>query len=197
MTLAPTIPYTPALSAGTHSQQDVNAWLETVHGDMLRKIARREHRKVRTLEVEDVEQHVFLTLFSRAKGTDFRLWESAGIADLAIKIAREYVNKERIDYMHFSCAYIYTPAMVEMYLKDCAWSMPEDIPDVDGRMDVMAEFDNLPLRQRQVLFAKYGMGERFADADPRRKMAERAVDKITERLNTGVGMKRVELADAQ
>lgn len=175
----------------------VNEWLEATHGEMLRKIARREHRKVRTVEVEDVEQHVFLTFFQRAKGTDFRLWEAAGIADLAIKIAREYVNKERIDYMHFACAYIYTPAMVESYLRECVWTMPQEIPEVDGRIDVMAEYDNLPLRQRQVLFLKYGMGERFADADPRRKMADRAVDKITERLNTRVGMKRVELADAE
>ena len=175
----------------------VNEWLTNVHGDMLRQIARREHRKVRTLDVEDVEQHVMTTLYSRAKGTDFRLWEKAGIADLAIKISREYVNKERIDYMHFSCAYIYTPSMVEAFLQNCVWNMPQDIPDVDGRIDVIAEFDNLPLRQRQVLFTKYGLGERFADADPRRRMADRAVDKITERLNTRVGMKRVELSDAQ
>lgn len=183
--------------ARTHVATDVNNWLTETHGEMLRKIARREHRKVRTVEMEDVEQHLFLTLFSRAKGTDFRLWEAAGIADLAIKISREYVNKERIDYMHFACAYIYTPSMVESLLRDCVWSMPQDIPDVDGRMDVMAEFDNLPLRQRQVLFTKFGLGERFVDADPRRRMAERAIDKITERLNTRVGMKRVELSDAQ
>ena len=183
--------------ARTHVHSDVNEWLTNVHGDMLRQIARREHRKVRTLDVEDVEQHVMTTLYSRAKGTDFRLWEKAGIADLAIKISREYVNKERIDYMHFSCAYIYTPSMVEAFLQNCVWNMPQDIPDVDGRIDVIAEFDNLPLRQRQVLFTKYGLGERFADADPRRRMADRAVDKITERLNTRVGMKRVELSDAQ
>lgn len=186
-----------AAPARTHVGTDVNNWLTEIHGDMLRKIARREHRKVRTVEVADVEQHLFLTLFQKAKGTDFRLWEAAGIADLAIKISREYVNKERIDYMHFACAYIYTPAMVESLLRDCVWSMPQDIPDVDGRMDVTAEYNNLPLAQRVVLFTKYGLGERFTDGDSRRKMSERAVDKITERLNTRVGMKRVELSDAQ
>lgn len=187
----------PAESPARFDCLAVNEWLETVHGDMLRKIARREHRKLRTAEVEDVEQHLFLTLFSRARGTDFRLWDPAGIADLAIKISREYVNKERIDFMHFSCAYIYTPSMVEAFLQNCVWNMPDDIPDVDGRMDVITEYENLPLRQRQVLFIRYGMGEKFANADPRRKMADRAVDKITERLNTRVGMKRVELSDAQ
>lgn len=185
------------MTVHTHDNRAVNEWLMTVHEDMLRKIARREHRKVRTLDIDDVEQHLFLTLFQKAKGTDFRLWETAGIADLAIKISREYVNKERIDYMHFSCAYIYTPGMVEGYLQGFVWDMPEDIPDVDGRMDVMAEYNNLPLRQRQVLFLKYGTGEKFASEDPRRRMAERAVDKITERLNTAVGMKRTELSDAQ
>ena len=183
--------------ARPHIATDVNEWLVTEHGDMLRQIARREHRKVRTVAIYDVEQTLFETLFMKAKGTDFRLWERAGIADLAIKITREYVNKERIDYMHFSCAYIYTPAMVETYLRECVWNMPTDIPMIDGRVDVIAEYNNLPLRQRQVLFLKYGAGERFADADPRRKMSDRAVDKIAERLNTRVGMKRVELADAQ
>ena len=164
---------------------------------MIEKIARREHKGVRTVEQEDVVQQVLLKFYEYSKGTDFSIWDKDGIADLAIKEARKYVNRERIDYMHFSCNYIYTPAMVERYLIEGVWQEVEDVPDMDGRVDVMREYNALPLPQRQVLFIKYGLGETIPNADPRRKMADRAVDTITARLNISAQMRRLELSDVE
>ena len=181
----------------THSPSAVIDWLHETHDDMIAKIARREHKELRTAEPEDVVQAVREGFYARAKGTDFTLWDRDGIADLAIKLAREYVGKERIDFMYFSCAYVYTPAMVEQYLREGLWWEVEDVPDVDGRIDVRREFDRLPRHYKVALFLKYGLGETFSQADPRRQAVIKAVDKITNGLNISAKMRRVELADAE
>ena len=182
--------------ATKHDNIAVNKWLEDVHGDMLTKIAKREHKGCRTTEVDDVIQEVRKGFYSRSRGTDFMLWDTDGIADLAIKIAREYVGRERIDYMHFSCNYLYTPAMVEQYLREGVWWEVEDVPDVDGRIDVAREFKTLPLATRRLIFAKFALGEKgFSDAA--RMAITRGIDKITERLNISAQMRRLELADVE
>ena len=182
----------------SHNPQDVIDWLHATHGAMVSKIARREHNGVRTVEPEDVEQTVLQALFEYAKGTDFRNWDTNGIADLAIKEARKYVNRERIDYMHFSCNYIYTPAMVTTYLREAVWAELENVPDIDGRVDVKREYDALPLRQRRLLFRKFGLGEQFPASETADRLAiGRAVDKITERLNISATLRRLEMSDAE
>ena len=41
-------------------------WIADNHAELVTKIARREHRGIRTIEVEDVEQHVWLTLAKKS-----------------------------------------------------------------------------------------------------------------------------------
>lgn len=170
-------------------------WIANVHGEMIAKIAKREHRGLRTLDVDDITQSIHAEFAQLSHKNDFTLWETNGIAALAGKMARKYVNRERTDYMYFSANFIYTPSMVETYLAECVWTELDEVPDVDGRVDVRREFDKLPLNHRQVLFIKYGLGETFEHTDPRRKMAERALDRLTARLNTGAQREWVELSD--
>lgn len=166
------------------------------HGEMIEKIAKREHRGLRTLDVDDIYQSILAEFTQLAATQDFTLWDARGIAALAGKMARKYVNRERTDYMHFSANFIYTPELVEMFLSECIWNAVDDVPDIDGRVDVLREFENLPLNQRQALFLKYGIGEQFKHSDPRRKVAERAVDRLTSRLNSKAPQEWVDLADA-
>jgi hypothetical protein len=161
------------------------------HSVMVSKIAKREHKGAVTVTVEDVAQAVWLFLFENVQHLNG--YTAAGISDLATKSARKYLLKERIDYMYFMGNFIYTPEIVETYLKDALWSNVEDVPDIDGRVDVTAEFNRLPLDHRQILFRKYGLGENPNREDhAARKTAERALVLITNNLNLKLNQTKVD-----
>lgn len=179
-------------------------WLVENHSETIAKVARKEHRGVQTLDFEDVEQAIWLKLTEKSrqtssyKGTDFTTWDAPGIAALATKIAREYVSRERIEYMHFAGAFIYNPAIVEVYLADAVWKNVEDVPDIDGRVDVRDAVATLPLETRRLLFIHFGLDQPY---DQRTHKAEysrvqRAVERISDVLNMGSGVKLGEVADA-
>lgn len=179
----------------------VVAWIAMTHPELAEKTARREHRGVRTIETDDIEQHIWLTISQKAlkadgTGTDFRLWDRAGISDLMTKVAREYVQRERIEYMHFAGAFVYTPAIVEVYLKDAVWAELEDVVDIDGRVDVRDIIKTLPLETQRALFIHYGMDTPYKGGTPEYMRVYRAVETISDRLNMGSGVKIGDMADA-
>lgn len=182
------------------SQNPVTAWLVENHALTVTKISRRELRGCQTTTAEDVEQHVWLKLCEWAqadgKGTDFRTWDRFGIADLIVKIARKFIARERIDFMHFAGAFVYTPAIVEVYLKDAVWANVEDVVDIDGRVDVRDAIQSLPLATQQALFIHYGMDQPYTAGTATYKRVMRAVDTISDRLNMDSGVKLGDLADA-
>jgi hypothetical protein len=173
------------------------------HALTVTKISRRELRGCQTTTAQDVEQHVWLTLGEKAlkangKGTDFSAWDRFGISDLIVKIARDFIARERIEYMHFAGAFVYTPAIVETYLKDAVWADLEDVYDIDGRVDVRDIIQTLPLATQQALFIHFGMDQPY---DPNTdnalyKRVYRAVETISDRLNMGSGVKIGSMADA-
>ena len=160
------------------------------YGSMIEKIARREHKGMLTVTVEDLQQQIWLTIFKEVKHLDG--YTAAGIADFATKSARSYLMQERIDYMHFMGNFIYTPEIVETYLKDAVWAQIEDVPDIDGRVDVSDEFKRLPLPHRVALFRKYGLQETAANGSAERKMADRALIWITNNLNLKLNQTKVD-----
>ena len=160
------------------------------HADLVTKIAKREHKGAATVTVEDVSQAVWLFLFENIQ--HLTAYTAVGIADLATKSARKYLLKERIDYMHFMGNFIYTPEIVETYLKDAVWSQVEDVPDIDGRVDVTDEFNRLPLHDRVILFKKYALGEAPANNSAERKTADRALVRITNNLNLKLNQTKVD-----
>jgi hypothetical protein len=183
------------------SPNPVVQWIADNHALAITKVARREHRGIRTIETEDVEQHVWkelteLSLRETGVGTDFRSWDVYGITNLATKIAREYVARERIEYMHWAGAFIYTPGIVEVYLKDAVWANVEDVVDLDGRVDVREIIKTLPLLTQRCLFIHYGMDQPYEGKSAEYKRVHRAVDTIADRLNMGSGVKIGDLADA-
>ena len=161
------------------------------HADLVTKIAKREHKGAATVTVEDISQAVWLFLFENIQ--HLGAYTAVGIADLATKSARKYLLKERIDYMHFMGNFIYTPEIVETYLKDAVWAEVEDVPDIDGRVDVTDEFHRLPLYSKQALFRKYGLGENPSREDSATRMTiDRAVVRITNNLNLKLHQTKVE-----
>jgi len=163
------------------------------HGDTLKRVAKREHKGAVTMTVEDLEQDLhafFLQNLNSVRG-----FSPEGVEGLAVKQARKTLLKERIDYMYFSGSFLYTPAMVEVYLQDAVWQELDCVPDIDGRMDVQAAVRELPLDTQRLLFRKYALGESPANASPERKRIERAIETICHSLNLGLKRVKVELED--
>jgi hypothetical protein len=157
------------------------AELYAEHQAMVAKVAKREHKGAYQATVDDVEHSIWLFIFDNVHHLgDYTV---KGIADLATKSARKYLLQERIDYMYFHGNFIYTPEIVETYLRDAVWANVEDVPDIDGRVDVQDEYNRLPLHQRVALFRKYGLGESIDNASAERKQADRALISITNNLN--------------
>jgi hypothetical protein len=170
--------------------------LFNTYRELVGKVARREHRGIRTIEAEDIEQQVWQVVAQKSKGTDFRQWDAYGFTNLVTKIAREYVARERIEYMHFAGAFVYNPAIVEVYLKDAVWANVEDVVDIDGRVDVKNAIATLPLETQRCLFVHYGMDQPYKYDSKEYKRVERAVETISDRLNMDSGVKIGDLADA-
>jgi hypothetical protein len=168
---------------------------------MITMIARKEHRGIQTIEVDDIQQAVYQRFAEDSRqsssflGTDFRTWDRAGLYALATKYARKYVARERINYMHFAGAFVYTPAIVEVYLKDAVWVELEDVIDIDGRVDVKNIIATLPLETKRVLFVHYGLDQPYKSETKEYKRVKRAVDTISDRLNMDSGVKLGDLAD--
>lgn len=161
------------------------------HGPMVKKIAKREHKGAVTVTVEDVEQEIWLFIAKEVKHLDG--YTTLGIGDFATKSARKYLIQERIDYMYFMGNFVYTPEIVEQYLQDAVWANVEDVPDIDGRVDVTDEVNRLPLHDRVLLFKKYGMGENpDREAHAERKTIDRAVIRITNNLNLKANQTKVD-----
>ena len=161
------------------------------YSPLVARIAKREHKGAVSCHVDDVEQAVWLFMFENVQ--HLAGYTEPGIRDLATKSARKYLLKERIDYMHFRGNFIYTPEIVETYLKDAIWSQIEDVPDIDGRVDVTDAYNRLPLLQRQLLFRKYALGEPPVAADKAaRRMIERALVYITNGLNLKLHQTKVD-----
>lgn len=177
-------------------------WLTDNHADMVKQVARKEHRGVRTVEVDDVEQAIYQRFAEDArknnsfKGTDFTAWDRAGLYARATMYARKFVARERIDFMHFAGAFVYNPTIVEVYLRDAVWANLEDVPDIDGRVDVRDAFNSLPLEVRREVFTHYGLDQPYHSKSAEYKRVERAVERISDILNMGSGVKLGDLADA-
>lgn len=178
------------------AQNPVVTWLVENHALTVTKISRRELRGCQTTTAEDVEQQVWLVLAKKSVKEDFTKWDHYGIINLITRIAREFIARERIEFMHFAGAFIYTPAIVEVYLQDAVWANLKDVIDIDGRVDVRDALATLPLSTQQELFIHYGMDQPFPIRSAAKKRVERAVDRISDLLNMGSGVKIGDLADA-
>ena len=162
------------------------------HDQIIKRVARREHKGATTVDRDDLEQ--VLREFFLQNISSTHAFSEDGVEGTAVKVARKYMFKERIDVMHFRGCFIYTPKIVETFLQDAVWKQIEDVPDIDGRVDVTREYNRLPAKQRQLLFRKYALGEPPLASDRAgRRMVERAIDTITARLNLNAQEKWTDL----
>lgn len=107
------------------------------------------------------------------------------------KAANQYLAKEATDYQYFTGTFVYTPALVRSILESSAWSIIEEAPDLEGRIDVQAAYRNLPPAQKRGVFRRFGLkvppGE---DTDAQRRSTNYGVDSICNYLNRMGGKAR-------
>ena len=152
----------------------------------IRATARRQATGV--MDPEDLEQDLWVFYLEEIQP---RGYHDAAAVDLLKKQAGKLDKQERIDYMHFRGAFIYTPSMVRTLLADAVWCEVEDAFDIEGRVDVTRALRELPHRVQRKLFYWFGRGERTDS--PAEKMAiSRAVDQITTTLNFRSGAEQVD-----
>lgn len=160
--------------------------LYTTHADTAKKIARREHRKMPSCTVEDMEQAIWEHATKEVK---YYLQKDAGtVESYMTKAAKQFWSKERTDFMYFTGSYVYTPADVRRILAASAWSRLEECPDVDGRVDVRGAYLTLAPMQRRAVFKLYGLKEEQSSFSATESRNLRyGIDNITHRLNSGLG----------
>ena len=155
------------------------------------KAAQRSAAGATYISVGDVENEIWVALYA-----NFRY--NAGLEErhvnwLIWRKVNALAAKERRDYDYFRGAFTYTPQVVRAVLAEAVWVDVDGVPDMEARIDVVSQYERLPLRQRQLLFRHYAAGE-VLDATERRDLS-RAVDRITDRLNDAAPTRQEDLDD--
>lgn len=148
--------------------------------------ARRESGA--SIEFEDLRQELWVFYLEQKKQVE----HDKQMVDLIGRRARGTARQERIDYMYFSGAFIYTPSMVRTLLADAVWCDVEDSFDIEGRVDVTAALKKQSQRAQGLLYARFALGEKTENSSPDRFVIDRAIDSITHELNTNSGGERVD-----
>lgn len=155
--------------------------------------ARKASHQSAVIDQEDIEQNIWEALLKRPK-----VWsEGRKVVITAIdREAKKYAEKESIDYMYFSCAYVYNPQMIRNLLADVVWCPPQECIDPDARVDLAAAFDELARRkpaQARAVFKRFALGEYDTMSAPERGSESRGIDFIAQHLNKRAPVKTEDL----
>jgi DNA-directed RNA polymerase specialized sigma24 family protein len=157
---------------------------------MVNNIAGSEWKNSTLFSIDDVAQSIWIHMmenWSHYDGKDEPL-----IRYMARRAARNYCADQRNQWMYANGMFLYTPAMMRRYLEEAVWCLPGDCMDVEARADISEAFNRLPKGQKAAVYKRYAMKE------PLTRNAEsvaesRGVNAMTDRLNTGLRMRPVEI----
>lgn len=149
---------------------------------VIRNVAKKQATDV--MDPEDLEQELWAFYLEHVAHRDY---PEGAVVDLVKKQAAKTARQERIDYMQFRGAFIYSPAVVRTILEDAVWIDAEDCPDIEGRIDVSNALAELRPEERQALCGRFGpVDPNAGPRDPYQNVVvERAIDKISMILNRG------------
>lgn len=161
---------------------------------VIKNVAKKQATDV--MDPEDLEQELWVFVLEELMPRDY---PEGTVVDLVKKQAVKTARQERIDYMQFRGAFIYSPAVVRTILEDSVWTDVEDAPDIEGRMDVSSALAELEADERHLLRRKFapaaeGLGS-AAFTTTEHMRIERAIDKISMILNRGASRAELDIAD--
>jgi hypothetical protein len=174
------------------------AFFEQYQPEALR-ISLRQHQRSTIFDSSDIEQSIWEHVMLN--------WKHYATADEQLvsfymkRAAKSFANRQRIDHMYFTGAFIYTPKIVAAYLETCAWEPLDEVPDVDARVDLQEAFELLresSPEQAFAVFRRYGLKEFDAMTETQKKNSRLGVDALAHRLNLGLRLaaESVELTSA-
>lgn len=153
------------------------------------RLAERRWNKI--IDHDDIEQEIWLWLLERPSVQEqLRQANPAELAAVFKKSADQICSKERLDLDHFSGNFHYTPGEVRDLLEELGAAY--DVHEADEKIDLQLGLDDLLQYHHEyfeVIEQVYHRGETVENADPRRKVKDRAVDKLTEIMNRKRGQR--------
>lgn len=165
------------------TQQFYDDWLPSAI-----RIAAREHHSSSIYDRDDIQQAIWEHVIRNWK--HYQAIEDPKFVEIYMtKAARGYVRQERVDFMYFAGAFIYTPKIVAGFLETCAWAPLEEVPDIDARVDLQEAFALLRKsapKQAAAVFKRYGMGESESLSSTESSNLRFGIEAICHRLNTGL-----------
>lgn len=162
------------------------AFYEQYQGEALR-ISLGQHQRSTIFDTSDIEQSIWEHVMKN--------WKHYATADERLvsfymkRAAKSFANTQRVEYMYFTGAFIYTPKIVAAYLETCAWEPLDEVPDIDARVDLQEAFKLLQAsapEQAAAVFRRYGLKEFSAMTESEQKNSRRGVESLTHRLNSGL-----------
>lgn len=175
---------TDLLDSGLISDTMTPAFYEQYQPEALR-IAYGQHQRSTIFDVADIEQSIWEHVMMN--------WKHYATADERLvsfymkRAAKSFANNQRVEYMYFTGAFIYTPKIVAAYLETCAWEPLDEVPDVDARVDLQEAFNLLresAPAQAGAVFRRYCLKEELTESE--QKNSRRGVESLTHRLNSGL-----------
>lgn len=159
---------------------------------VIKNVAKKQATDV--MDPEDLEQELWVFFLEELAHTEY---PEGTIVDLIKKRSIKIARDERIDYMQFRGAFVYSPAVVQTILEDSVWVDVEDSPDIEGRVDVSRALQELTSRERELLRLRYAVtpSERGRLATYDYEVIEVAIDKISMILNRGASRAELDIAD--
>src|SRR5699024_3617552 len=93
------------------------------NSSVITNVARKQPTDI--MDPEDLEQELWVFYLEELLPRDY---PEGAVVDLIKKQAAKTARQERIDYMQFRGAFIYSPAVVRTILEDAVWVDAEDAP---------------------------------------------------------------------
>lgn len=131
------------------------------------------------MDPEDFEQDLGVFFLSELAENEY---PEGTIVDLIKKRSVKIARGERIDYIQFRGAFIYSAAVVRTILEDSVWTNVKDAPDIEGRMAVSGAPADLAPRERYLLLREFltdKSGKRDGWGTTEYRHIENAIDKIS------------------
>lgn len=157
---------------------------------VIKNVAKKQATDV--MDPEDLEQELWVFYLEELVHTDY---PEGTIVDLIKKRSVRIARDERIDYMQFRGAFIYSPAVVRTILEDAVWVDAEDCPDIEGRIDVSNALAELRPEERKLLHLFFAVPPTDRQDQPGidYKAIERSIDKISMILNRGASRAELDI----
>lgn len=160
---------------------------------VIKNVAKKQATDV--MDPDDLEQEFWVFALEELIPRDH---PEGTVVDLIKKQGVKIVGQERIDYMQFRGAFIYSPAVVRTTLEDSVWTNEEDAPDIEGRMDASSALAQLSEHERDLLVSRFAPKSRVSPDLSRTdyKHIESAIDKISMTLNRGASRSELDIETA-